>query len=245
MMTELKPMSLKDTPALIEAVFPAQKVSIEAQTERKAVQSQTLTGLGSYWKGRKPLILARAIILGSLLPQTDDAEQDLAIFEKLMAFDEEGLARRALIQNALKPKDIASLIELHNPWDYFNPSVRNSRLSEANLESLSFPVDPDEEGIRIAWQRGLSDDDKLEVYRKVICALGTYEERANLCKRPEEVDQSWLFGPVWRHVNDHYAPFGIKAFSHEELVYQLGILRYGHRPRAGDTFSGGGSIPYG
>ena len=29
-----------------------------------------------------------------------------------------------------------------------------------------------------------------------------------------------------------------------ELVEQLGMLRYGHRPRAGDTFSGGGSIPF-
>lgn len=29
-----------------------------------------------------------------------------------------------------------------------------------------------------------------------------------------------------------------------ELVEQLGVLRYGHRPRVGDTFSGGGSIPF-
>ncbi|MCE2984388.1 MAG: hypothetical protein ACK5RH_05165 [Burkholderiales bacterium] len=34
-------MALKDAPALIETVFPAQKVSFEAQSERKAVQSQT------------------------------------------------------------------------------------------------------------------------------------------------------------------------------------------------------------
>lgn len=243
-MPELTPFALHDAPALIEAVFPAQKVSIEAQTERKAVQSQTLTGLGSYWKGRKPLILARAIILGSLLPQTDDSERDLEIFEKLMAFDEEGLARRAVLQNALKPKEIAALIQLNNPWDYFKPSLRNSRLTEADLESWQFPIEADEEGIGLTWQRGLDDNDKLEVYRKVIGALGTYEERADICKRPEEVDQGWLYEPVWRQVNEHLAAFGIKAFSHDELVYQLGVLRYGHRPRAGDTFSGGGSIPF-
>ena len=91
---------MKYAPALIEAVFPAQKVSFEAQSERKAVAAQTLTGLGSYWKGRKPLILVRAIFLGSLLPQTGDSEKDLEIFEKLMAFDDEGLARRAFVQNA-------------------------------------------------------------------------------------------------------------------------------------------------
>jgi putative DNA methylase len=94
--TTLTPLALKDAPALIETVFPAQKVSFESQSERKAVAAQTLTGLGSYWKGRKPLILVRAIVLASLLPPTDDAEADLALFEKLMAFDGESLARRAL-----------------------------------------------------------------------------------------------------------------------------------------------------
>jgi hypothetical protein len=64
---KLVPLALKDAPALIESVFPAQKISYEAQKERKANLGQTLTGLGSYWKGRKPLILVRAIILISLI----------------------------------------------------------------------------------------------------------------------------------------------------------------------------------
>jgi putative DNA methylase len=76
-MPHLQPFALKDATALIEAVFPAQKVSFEAQRERKAGAGQTLTALGSYWKGRKPLILVRAILLGSLLPQTDDSERGL------------------------------------------------------------------------------------------------------------------------------------------------------------------------
>ena len=92
----LQSRALADAPALIESVFPAQKVSFEAQKERKANLGQTLTGLGSYWKGRKPLILVRAIVLGSLLPPTGDPEQDLDLYERLMAFDAEGLARRAL-----------------------------------------------------------------------------------------------------------------------------------------------------
>jgi putative DNA methylase len=78
---DLAPLALRDAPALIEAVFPAQKISFEAQRERKAGPGQTLTQLGSYWKGRKPLILVRAIVLGALLPQTDNAEKDLEIFE--------------------------------------------------------------------------------------------------------------------------------------------------------------------
>ncbi|MBV5276006.1 MAG: DUF1156 domain-containing protein, partial [Lamprocystis purpurea] len=49
---------------------------------RKAGAGQTLTVLGAYWKGRNPLIPVRAIVLGSLLPQTDDPEQDPEGFEK-------------------------------------------------------------------------------------------------------------------------------------------------------------------
>jgi putative DNA methylase len=88
------PFSLKDAPSFIERAFPAQRVSIETQTERKANAGQTLTALGSYWKGRKPLVLVRACILGSLLPATDHPEKDLEIFELLMAMDDAAFAPR-------------------------------------------------------------------------------------------------------------------------------------------------------
>ncbi|MFM8294962.1 MAG: DUF1156 domain-containing protein [Microcystaceae cyanobacterium] len=71
-MRNLTPFALRDTPVLIERIFPAQKISAEAQKERKAGAGQTLTALGSYWKGRKPLIMVRAIVLGCLLPVTED-----------------------------------------------------------------------------------------------------------------------------------------------------------------------------
>ena len=77
---QVTPFSLKDAPSLIERVWPAQKISVEAQKERKAVKGQTLTGFGSYWKGRKPLILVRACLLGVLLPSTGEDQKDLAIF---------------------------------------------------------------------------------------------------------------------------------------------------------------------
>jgi len=243
-MTELTPLALQDAPALIEAVFPAQKVSFEAQKERKANLGQTLTGLGSYWKGRKPLILVRAIVLGSLLPQTDDAEKDLEIFEKLMAFDNEGLARRALIQNALKPKDIALRIELHNPWDYFTHNVKNDNPAFNEVTALAFPLDTDTQGINIRWRRDIDETDKIKLISQAIATFPTYEEKATLCKRPEEIDPEWLYAPIWPKINRYYANQGIKANSHEELTEQLGVLRYGHRPKLGDTFCGGGSIPF-
>jgi len=243
-MNDLLPVSLKDAPALIEAVFPAQKISFEAQKERKANLGQTLTGLGSYWKGRKPLILVRAIVLGSLLPQTGDSEKDLEIFEKLMAFDDHGLARRAFIQNDLKPKHIASRISLSNPWDYFTFTGRDELDAGDRLLNLECPFDADEEGISLRWDRDTSDEAKIRLIERTLGTFSTYEEKAGFCKRPEEVDQAWLYAPIWPAVNDHYAQWGIKARSFPELVEQMGILRFGHRPRVGDTFSGGGSIPF-
>jgi len=213
----LVPFALKNAPALIEILFPAQKVSFEAQTERKAVAAQTLTGLGSYWKGRKPLILVRAIVLGSLLPPTGNAEADLALFEKLMAFDDEGLARRALAGNAFSASVLQNLIPISDPERYF--------------------------GAR-GWRRDITDDDKLVLYRQALATLSNYEEKACVGKRPEEVDQDWLYAPIWSDVNRHYAHLGINVKTLPDLVEQLGILRYGHRPRVGDTFSGGGSIPF-
>ena len=47
-----KPTSL----SFMEVQFPVSKISKESYKERKAGQSQTLTGLGKWW-GRKPLIL--------------------------------------------------------------------------------------------------------------------------------------------------------------------------------------------
>ena len=47
----LTPLALENAPSLIERVFPAQKVSAEAQKERKAGAGQTLTALGRIGRG--------------------------------------------------------------------------------------------------------------------------------------------------------------------------------------------------
>src|ERR1700681_2337502 len=90
----LAPFSLRDAPSFIEAQFPVGRLSAEPYKERKAGAGQTLTALGSYWKGRKPLILCRAVVLGSLLPATGNPAKDLDIFLKLMAMDDRAFARR-------------------------------------------------------------------------------------------------------------------------------------------------------
>ena len=66
-----------------------------------------------------------------------------------------------------------------------------------------------------------------------------YAERIADCERPENVA-----GPspsAWVDINAH---LGTKANSLPELVEQLGQQTFGHIPRVGDSFCGGGSIPF-
>lgn len=66
-----------------------------------------------------------------------------------------------------------------------------------------------------------------------------YAERLDHCERPESVN-----GPsdeAWQAINSH---LGTTAANLEQLVEQLGKRAFGHRPRVGDSFCGGGSIPF-
>ena len=70
--------------SFIEVQFPVSKISKESYKERKAGSNQTLTGLGKWW-GRKPLILVRAILLGVLMPASDNPKKDMEIFLKILS----------------------------------------------------------------------------------------------------------------------------------------------------------------
>ena len=200
-MAELVPFALKDAPALIETVFPVQKVSWEAQKERKAGAGQTLTALGSYWKGRKPLIQVRAIILGCLLPDTGKPDQDLFAFEQLMAFDRGGLARRAVPQNKLKPKDIAAAIQYPLPWNVFTHDVKEDDPDFQRISELTCPFDADDLGIRLRWAKSVDDYKKADLMARVMDNYDDYASKASICKRAEEVDEEWLYEPVWSQIN--------------------------------------------
>src|SRR5213592_1185056 len=117
MSSTVMPFSIKDAPALIERLLPVQKLSAEAYKEQMAGSGKTLTVLGSYWKGRKPLILNKACILGSLLPATEDSVRDLAIFEKLMAMDDESFVVRW--PRRAKPREILAALSIARIGDYF------------------------------------------------------------------------------------------------------------------------------
>jgi putative DNA methylase len=212
--SKLEPFSLRDAPSLIERIWPAQKISVEAQKERKAVHGQTLTGLGSYWKGRKPLILARACLLAALLPSTDDDEKDLAIFEVLA-----GMSDQQIIDRFKTPLTIEEI------ETYATPQQRSALLEENN------------EGVKI---RKLSKVDRATLMSDVLARM-PYQVRVEKLLRPEEVSEDLLTATRMNEINEH---LGTTARTLPELVEQLGIMRFGHRPQVGDTFCGGGSIPF-
>ena len=69
--------------SFIETQFPVSRLSKESYKERKANSSQTLTGLGKWW-GRKPLVMVRAIILGLVMPASEDSRRDRDVFLALL-----------------------------------------------------------------------------------------------------------------------------------------------------------------
>lgn len=179
------PFSLKNAPALIEHLLPVQKLSAEAYKEQEGKQGKTLTTLGSYWKGRKPLILNKACVLGCLLPATTDPVRDLEIFEMLMGMDLASIEQRL---DARNDKESRFILSQHRSVGYHAP----------------------------------------------------YRDWVESALRPDECGEE-VFDHIWTAVNAH---LGTSARSFAELVEQLGIMRFGHRPRMADTFCGSGQIPF-
>jgi adenine-specific DNA methylase len=154
------------------------------------------------------------------------------------------LAKRALAQNSIKPKDFALAISLKSPWDYFLHNIKTDDERFQKVSEIEFPFNPDSVGVKLRWRRDVTEDEKLNLIEEFLRQIDDYETKSLLTKRPEEVEQEWLFEHIWPSVNSHYSHLGIHAYSLVQLTEQLGILRYGHRPRIGDSFSGGGSIPF-
>jgi len=120
-----KPLSLRDAPSLIERIWPAQKISVEVQKERKAVQGQTITTLGTYWKGRKPLILVRACVLGALLPATGDDKRDLRLFELLMGMADDQIIDR--LDSIISNEDVKTFASEHDKEIFFDADADLTR----------------------------------------------------------------------------------------------------------------------
>jgi putative DNA methylase len=233
MSAAITPFSLKYAPALIERLLPVQKLSAEAYKEQMAGSGKTLTALGSYWKGRKPLILSKACILGCLLPATDNLPRDLEVFEKLMAMDDESFVARW--PRRPKPRDILATPLITRISDYFS-------VEPESVLPESAPVDwsqSEYNKVKVAWRDEITELERRRIEAQML-PKASYRERVEMAKRPEEIMDS-VHGHIWDAINAH---LGTTAQSFPELVEQLGVMRYGHRPRVADTFCGSGQIPF-
>lgn len=239
----VKALSLKDAPALIESLLPVQKLSIDVYKERMAGSGQTLTALGSYWKGRKPLVLNRACVLAALLPATEDPIKDLEVFELLMGMDDVSLSKRV---GLAKPTEIIRHVAVHDIGAYFKvdpPDQADSLPMQGpfDIEGFAFLKNGVEHIPKLSWRDDVSDDQKHELAAGLF-DLQSYKELASAkgTARAEEIADK-VSQHIWPSVNAH---LGTQAKSFPELVEQLGVMRYGHRPTVGDTFSGSGQIPF-
>jgi putative DNA methylase len=200
--------------SFIETQFPVSKVSKESYKERKANLGQTLTGLGKWW-GRKPLILVRATVLGTLLPVSDDPKKDKEIFLKLLTMDNEGLLLRK--SKSITTKEVFKLLINREKEKYFTAS--------SNEEKPTF-------------KKGITKAEKSLIQELAFNRL-SYDEKLKYCDRPEHITN--LPESSWKVINEHLET---TATNLQELVAQLGEKRFGHTPKIGDCFAGGGSIPF-
>lgn len=235
-------LSLKDAPALIEKLFPVQMISVDSYKEQMAVHGKTLTSLGSYWKGRKPLILNRACVLASLLPATDDPIKDLEVFELLMGMDEVSLAKRI---GLAQPRKLVECLDIADIWRYFKvtPASQQQIVPDSGPFDLNEYAYTDAKGVAklptISWRTDVSDTEKYALSAR-LNESDAYRDVAQHAKRTEEI-YGEVSTHIWSRVNEH---LGTRAHNFPELTEQLGVMRFGHRPTVGDTFSGSGQIPF-
>lgn len=166
------------------------------------------------WWGRKPLILVRASIIGMLMPTSDDPKKDRDIFLKILTMDNDGLWER-------KSKSIAAL----TLYEYLSDE------DKAEYFLLDAKDKPKYKG-------GVSNTIKQQHQRGVFEQFN-YDDKIVYCDRPEQIK-----GPnddTWGQINAH---LGTTAIDIQSLVEQLGQKQFGHKPKVGDCFAGGGSIPF-
>jgi putative DNA methylase len=166
------------------------------------------------WWGRKPLILIRASIIGMLMPISADPKKDREIFLKILTMDHEGLWLRC--NKAISIKSIFESSSTSSKEKYFVVSNKG----------------------KISWNPEIEVNEKEIKIRSYFDNL-SYDQKLLYCDRPEQID-----GPstcTWKEINAHLST---NAKNLKELIKELGTKRFGHVPRVGDPFCGGGSIPF-
>ena len=150
-----------------------------------------------------------------------------------MAMDDESFVAR--LPRRPHPKEILATLSVSSIRDYFT-------VSPSDILPGAGPIDwskPEYAKVEVAWRGDLTDLERRRLEAQML-PKGSYRARVEAVKRPEEVMER-VHDHIWEAVNEH---LGSCAHSFPELVEQLGIMRFGHRPQMADTFCGSGQIPF-
>jgi len=188
-----------------------------------------------------------------LMPASDNPKKDRSIFLKILTMDDDGALERWKANERFNVSELSLLITAKEKerWDQLKLQVEAAREKER--------------AFRLA-QQTLAKDDPVKKEEATVLSLGAakecaviaeelrdyaeelqtrafrrlpYTERISRCERPENIDGPTL--SAWADINAH---LGTRATNLLELIEQLGQHQFGHTPRVGDSFCGGGSIPF-
>ena len=165
----------------IETQFPIARLSSESYKERRANNSQTLTGLGKWW-GRKPLILARACIVGMLMPSSDNPKKDREIFLKILTMDDDGVWQRCKGEIPIAAWRDAASEEIRE--EYFAGRGFKRGLTEEEKEEVCTQI---WESLSPEQRQSLDDLRRRPVSDRAEFDALPYAERLDYCERPENV----------------------------------------------------------
>jgi len=169
-----------------------------------------------------------------LMPASDNPKKDREIFLKILTMDDDGVWQRCKGQIPVAAWRDAASDEIRDA--YFASRGFKSGLSDEEKEDICATIwnsltEAEQQALDARRRRPIADRTDFDAL--------PYPERIRYCERPENVT-----GPTpaaWAEINAH---LGTLAANLVELVDQLGQRTFGHTPRVGDCFCGGGSIPF-
>jgi hypothetical protein len=169
-----------------------------------------------------------------LMPASDDPKKDREIFLKILTMDEDGTWQRQKGDIPVKAWREVAPAEIQDK--YFGARGFQRGISDEEKEFVLAEI---WEELNEQQRDRLDEQRKRPISDRHEFDSLPYGERLDICERPENAA-----GPspsAWGEINAH---LGTSATSLPELIDKLGKNKFGHTPRIGDAFCGGGSIPF-
>ena len=156
-----------------------------------------------------------------------------------MGMDDISLSKRLGLP---KPEDIVRTSKIPDIYAFFvvdPPEHELPRSAPFDVKDYSYFKNSKEMVPKLNWRNDISQNKRYEV-ATLAFEFDAYRDLASKARRAEELAGE-VSSHIWPRVN---AQLGTNARSFPELVEQLGVMRFGHRPTVADTFSGSGQIPF-